>query len=173
MICIVGACPAGLTFASLVADRNRVTVLERAPVSGGAFRYTGKGPPFGEVEAAEESFGTYVAELERACRDKGVGFRHGVDVTEAPQALAPYDRVVFATGPATGTGWVLSRRASWIRASASRSWDGGCSPRRAYETGSTTGLDGEPEKTCGGSPGPTKRSWSSATQPKPARPGTP
>ncbi len=52
-------------------------------------------------------------------------------------------------------------------------WDGGCSPRRAYETGSTTGLDGEPEKTCGGSPGPTKRSWSSATQPKPARPGTP
>ena len=98
MICIVGAGPAGLSYASLVADRNRVTVLERAPVSGGAFRYTGKAPLFGEVEAAEESFGTYVAELERACRDKGVGFRHGVDVTEEPQALAPYDRVVFATG---------------------------------------------------------------------------
>ena len=47
MICIVGAGPAGLSFASLVADRNRVTVLERAPVSGGAFRYTGKAPPSG------------------------------------------------------------------------------------------------------------------------------
>jgi hypothetical protein len=67
-------------------------------VSGGAFRYTGKAPLFGEVEATEESFRTYVAELERACRERGVGFRHGVDVTEEPQALAPYDRVVFATG---------------------------------------------------------------------------
>jgi dimethylglycine catabolism A len=97
-ICVVGAGPAGLSYASLVADRNRVTVLERAPVSGGAFRYTGKAPLFGNVEATEESFRTYVAELERACREKGVGFRHGVDVTEEPQALAPYDRVVFATG---------------------------------------------------------------------------
>jgi dimethylglycine catabolism A len=97
-ICVVGAGPAGLSYASLVADRNRVIVLERAPVSGGAFRYTGKAPQFEEVEATEESFRTYVAELERACREKGVGFRHGVDVTEEPQALASYDRVVFATG---------------------------------------------------------------------------
>src|SRR5919202_127212 len=97
-ICVVGAGPAGLSYASLVADRNQVTVLERAPVSGGAFRYTGKAPMFGEVEAAEASFRTFVNELERACRDKGVGFRHGSDVTEEPHLLAPYDRVVFATG---------------------------------------------------------------------------
>jgi 2,4-dienoyl-CoA reductase-like NADH-dependent reductase (Old Yellow Enzyme family) len=43
-ICVVGAGPAGLSYASLVADRNNVTVLERAPVPGGAFRYTGKAP---------------------------------------------------------------------------------------------------------------------------------
>lgn len=97
-ICVVGAGPAGLSYASLVANRNWVTVLERAPVSGGAFRYTGKAPLFGEVEATEESFRTHITELERACRDKGVDFRHDVDVAEEPQTLAPYDRVVFATG---------------------------------------------------------------------------
>ncbi|MDP8973220.1 MAG: hypothetical protein M3N45_08585, partial [Actinomycetota bacterium] len=97
-ICVVGAGPAALSYAYLVADKNRVTVIERAPVSGGAFRYTGKAPLFGEVEAAEESFRAVITELERACRDKGVGFRHGVDVTKEPRVLAPYDRVVFATG---------------------------------------------------------------------------
>jgi 2,4-dienoyl-CoA reductase-like NADH-dependent reductase (Old Yellow Enzyme family) len=97
-ICVVGAGPAGLSYASLVADRNNVTVIERAPVPGGAFRYTGKAPLFGEVEAVEGSFKAYVAELEEACREKTVAFRYGLDVTRTPQVLASYDRVVFATG---------------------------------------------------------------------------
>jgi 2,4-dienoyl-CoA reductase-like NADH-dependent reductase (Old Yellow Enzyme family) len=97
-ICVVGAGPAGLSYASLVADRNNVTVIERAPVPGGAFRYTGKAPLFGEVEAVEGSFEAYVAGLEEACRERSVEFRYGLDVTSEPQVLAPYDRVVFATG---------------------------------------------------------------------------
>jgi 2,4-dienoyl-CoA reductase-like NADH-dependent reductase (Old Yellow Enzyme family) len=97
-ICVVGAGPAGLSYAHLVADHNSVTVVERAPVSGGAFRFTGKVPVFGEVEASEESFVDYVAELELACREKGVGFRHGIDVTTEPRIFEGYDRVVFATG---------------------------------------------------------------------------
>ncbi len=97
-ICVVGAGPAGLSYAHLVADHNNVTVVERAPVSGGAFRFTGKVPVFGEVEASEESFVDYVAELELACREKGVGFRHGIDVTTEPRIFEGYDRVVFATG---------------------------------------------------------------------------
>jgi len=97
-ICVVGAGPAGLSYASLVAEKNQVTVIERAPESGGAFRYTGKAPFFGEVEATEESFRTHIAELERACRQKGVDFRNGIDVTREPQILESYDRVVFATG---------------------------------------------------------------------------
>ena len=97
-ICVVGAGPAGLSYASLVADRNNVTVLERAPVPGGAFRYTGKAPLFGEVEAVEGSFEAYVAGLEEACRERSVEFCYGLDVTREPQVLAAYDRVVFATG---------------------------------------------------------------------------
>jgi 2,4-dienoyl-CoA reductase-like NADH-dependent reductase (Old Yellow Enzyme family) len=97
-ICVVGAGPAGLSYASLVADHNQVTVIERAAVPGGSFRYTGKAPLFEAVEADERSFETYIAELERSCRERGVEFRYGTDVVERPEVLAPYDRVVFATG---------------------------------------------------------------------------
>lgn len=97
-ICVVGAGPAGLSYASLVSDRNRVTVIDRAPVPGGALRYAGKAPLFEQVEATEGSLMAYVEELERSCREKGVEFHYGLDVTREPQVLAPYDRVVFATG---------------------------------------------------------------------------
>jgi dimethylglycine catabolism A len=43
-IAVIGAGPAGLTYASLVADGNAVTVFEREAVPGGAFRYAGKAP---------------------------------------------------------------------------------------------------------------------------------
>jgi 2,4-dienoyl-CoA reductase-like NADH-dependent reductase (Old Yellow Enzyme family) len=97
-ICVVGAGPAGLSYASLVADHNSVTVIERTPAPGGSFRYTGKAPLFEEVEAVEGSFEAYIADLERACRERGIEFRYGLDVTEEPQALSAYDRIVFATG---------------------------------------------------------------------------
>jgi 2,4-dienoyl-CoA reductase-like NADH-dependent reductase (Old Yellow Enzyme family) len=97
-ICVIGAGPAGLSYASLVADGNRVTVYERESVPGGAFRYAGKVPKFQEVEADEGSLNTYVAELERACRQKGVTFKYGIDVLKSPQALRDFQRVVIATG---------------------------------------------------------------------------
>ncbi|MGH3147613.1 MAG: NAD(P)-binding protein, partial [Rubrobacter sp.] len=97
-ICVVGAGPAGLSYASLVAESNTVTVIERAQGPGGAFHHTGKAPVFGEVEAVESSFEAYVAGLERDCRDKGVEFRYGLDAAEHPEVLVPYDHLVFATG---------------------------------------------------------------------------
>ncbi len=97
-ICVVGAGPAGLSYASLVADHNQVTVIERAAVPGGSFRYTGKAPQFEAVEADERSFGNYIAELERACQERGIEFRYGIDVVEQREVLLPYDRIVFATG---------------------------------------------------------------------------
>ncbi len=51
-IAVIGAGPAGLTYASLVADGNTVTVFEREAVPGGAFRYAGKAPLFQEVDCA-------------------------------------------------------------------------------------------------------------------------
>lgn len=97
-IAVIGAGPAGLTYASLVAEGNQVTVFERAVRPGGAFRYAGKAPLFQEHEANPQSFARYVDQLVRACAEKGVAFGYGIDPLRAPDLLEPFDRVVVATG---------------------------------------------------------------------------
>jgi dimethylglycine catabolism A len=97
-IAVIGAGPAGLTYASLVASDNAVTVFEREQEAGGAFRFAGKAPLFQEVEADERAFAVYLDELVRACSHKNVTFRLGVDVRKNPELLAPFDRIVIATG---------------------------------------------------------------------------
>jgi 2,4-dienoyl-CoA reductase-like NADH-dependent reductase (Old Yellow Enzyme family) len=98
-IAVVGAGPAGLSYASLVAGGNTVTVFEREQVAGGAFRFAGKAPLFQEVVATQDSFDRHIARMVAACTHKGVAFRYGVDVARAPDVLAAgFDRIVIATG---------------------------------------------------------------------------
>jgi 2,4-dienoyl-CoA reductase-like NADH-dependent reductase (Old Yellow Enzyme family) len=99
-IAVIGAGPAGLTYAALVADGNTVTVFEKAKHAGGSFRYAGKAPLFQEVEASENSFARYVADLVAACQGKGVVFHFATDVTTDPSLLTPFDCIVIATGAA-------------------------------------------------------------------------
>jgi len=99
-IAVIGAGPAGLTYASLVADGNTVTVFEKARKAGGSFRYAGKAPLFQEVEANPKSFERYVTDMVAACKAKGVAFRFATDVSADPNLLAPFDRIVIATGAA-------------------------------------------------------------------------
>jgi dimethylglycine catabolism A len=99
-IAVIGAGPAGLTYASLVADGNKVTVFEKAATAGGSFRYVGKAPLFQEVEANPKSFDRYVVDLAAACAMQGVEFRFASDVAALPDLLAPFDRIVIATGAA-------------------------------------------------------------------------
>ena len=66
-IAVIGAGPAGLTYASLVADGNTSRCSRRRSAPGGAFRYAGKAPLFQEVEASERSFERYIADLAAAC----------------------------------------------------------------------------------------------------------
>lgn len=97
-IAVVGAGPAGLTYASLAAAHNAVTVFERERKAGGAFRLAGMAPLFQEVEADERALATYIDELVRACMYWGVTFRFDLDVRQQPELLAPFDRIVIATG---------------------------------------------------------------------------
>src|SRR5215831_12019460 len=97
-IAVIGAGPAGLTYASLVAEGNDVTVFEKDARPGGAFRYAGKAPLFQEVAANEASFDRYIGDLVAACAGKGVKFRFRCNVSTNPDVLAPFDRIVIATG---------------------------------------------------------------------------
>ena len=99
-IAVIGAGPAGLTYASLVADGNTVTVFEKDAVAGGSFCYAGKAPLFQEVVATEASFRRYVADMVAACEMKKVTFRYATNVNISPQQLAGFDRIVIASGAA-------------------------------------------------------------------------
>jgi dimethylglycine catabolism A len=111
-IAVIGAGPAGLTYASLVADGNDVTVFENAAQAGGAFRFAAKAPLFQEIEANARSFTRYIANLVAACEAKGVKFRWRTDATSASAALATFDRIVIASGAAYRFG--LGAFVNWL-----------------------------------------------------------
>jgi 2,4-dienoyl-CoA reductase-like NADH-dependent reductase (Old Yellow Enzyme family) len=119
---VIGAGPAGLTYASLVAADNAVTVFEKNSRAGGSFLYAGKAPLFQEVEANEQSFARYIADMVAACEFKGVVFRYSTDVTAVPELLAPFDRVVIASGAAYRFG--LGPLAVWALDSGAARWPG-------------------------------------------------
>jgi 2,4-dienoyl-CoA reductase-like NADH-dependent reductase (Old Yellow Enzyme family) len=99
-IAVIGTGPAGLAYASLVAQGNTVTVFEKETDPGGAFRYAGLAPMFQEVEARPESLWRHIGDMVAACQHKDVTFRFATDVTREPALLAPFDRIVVATGAA-------------------------------------------------------------------------
>jgi len=97
-IAVIGAGPAGLSYAALAADGNSVTLFERDAAPGGSFRLAGLAPLFQEVEANPDAFARTIAALAAACAEKGVMLRYATDVLASPGLLAPFDRVVVATG---------------------------------------------------------------------------
>jgi 2,4-dienoyl-CoA reductase-like NADH-dependent reductase (Old Yellow Enzyme family) len=97
-IAVIGAGPAGLTYAHLVAEGNRVTVFERETTAGGMFRHAGKAPLFQDVAAKQALFDRYIEGMVAACMHRGVIVLFGVDVLRSPEPLVSYDRIVIATG---------------------------------------------------------------------------
>jgi len=110
-IAVIGAGPAGLTYAALMAEANEVTVFEKEDEVGGAFRYAGLAPLFQDVEANPDSLLAYVEGLRTECEEKGVEFRMGCDALMDPKLLESFDHVVIATGARYrwGLGGVIKR----------------------------------------------------------------
>jgi hypothetical protein len=98
LIYVIGAGPAGLSYASLVAEHNHVVVLERESRPGGALRYAALAPRFNNVGASEASLLAYVDELQRACSEHGVTLRLDTDASKGAEGLRHADRVIVATG---------------------------------------------------------------------------
>jgi dimethylglycine catabolism A len=133
-IAVIGAGPAGLTYASLVAEENHVTVFEREGEAGGAFQFAAKAPLFQEVETDARSFARYVANLVATCQAKSVKFRFSTEVKTAAELLG-FDSIVIATGAEYRFGlgpltkWLLNTGmarapaiARLFRSTATRNW---------------------------------------------------
>jgi dimethylglycine catabolism A len=112
LIYVIGAGPAGLSYASLVAAHNKVVLLDREPRPGGALRYAALAPRFNNVEASEPSLLAYIDELERACREQGVTMRLGTDASSHAVSLRQADRIIVATGASYRYG--LGRLIRWM-----------------------------------------------------------
>jgi 2,4-dienoyl-CoA reductase-like NADH-dependent reductase (Old Yellow Enzyme family) len=97
-IAVIGAGPAGLAYALLVAKDNSVAVFEKELYAGGAFRHAGLAPMFQDVEADPDMLMRHIKDMVAACRYNRVSFRFATDVTRDPRLLAPFNRIVVATG---------------------------------------------------------------------------
>jgi tRNA-dihydrouridine synthase len=97
-IAVIGAGPAGLTYAERMAEHNRVTVFEREPRPGGALRHAGLAPQFQGVDAEPHALTAFIDDLERTCRGKNVVFKYGAHVRAVADIALDFDQVVVATG---------------------------------------------------------------------------
>jgi 2,4-dienoyl-CoA reductase-like NADH-dependent reductase (Old Yellow Enzyme family) len=97
-IAIVGAGPAGLTYASLVVADNEVVVFERNRRPGGAWLQAGQAPRFQEVPANARLLERHITSLEEACLRGGAHIEYGIDITKSPERLAGFDLIVVASG---------------------------------------------------------------------------
>ncbi len=97
-IAVIGAGPAGLTYAAEAAADNDVTVFEREADVGGAFRLAGLAPRFQSVEARPDTLIAFVEGLASRCRELGAAIELGTDPVRRRSRLEGFDHVVIATG---------------------------------------------------------------------------
>lgn len=97
-IAVIGAGPAGLSYAALMARSNRVTLFEKADHVGGAFNFVSDAPLFQNVAPSAESFNDYIQSLYQICLAQGVAFQFQFDAVRDAAKLKTFDHIVVAAG---------------------------------------------------------------------------
>ncbi len=97
-IAVIGAGPAGLTYAAAVATHNTVKVFEKDNAAGGALRFAGLAPKFQNVDADPKSLQRYIDSLVGECEGLGVTIEYGWRLSQRADELAEFDHIVVATG---------------------------------------------------------------------------
>ena len=149
-IAVIGAGPAGLTYAGLVAEGNTVVVFEKSTRPGGSFRYAGKAPLYQEVEASEKSFDAISPIWWRACVIEG---RHVSSGDRRQPRFPACWRRSIASSSRPAPNIASASAASPIGCSitiwrARRAWRG-CSPGRRCASGSTIARAAPPARASG------------------------
>ena len=120
-IAVIGAGPAGLTYAGLAAAQNRVTLFERSTEPGGALRLAGLAPLYQGVAADPQSLIAHGDAALLLCRQRGVQIEMASDPTMKPEQLAGFDHIVVATG-ATYRGGLGTAVRAMLATGLARHW---------------------------------------------------
>jgi len=101
-IAVIGAGPAGLSYAALMGSKNQVTVFDKNSQVGGSWISAAKAPRFQEVKTNPIVFENFTNQLRKSAELAGVDFQMGIDIQthlqNQPNLLQSFDRIVFATG---------------------------------------------------------------------------
>lgn len=109
-IAVIGAGPAGLSYAAIVSIKNQVTIFDKNLQVGGAWLLASKAPRFQEVKSNPASFENFCQQIQQTCKMQGVNFQMGVDLQENDARLSGFDRIVIATGASYRFGffWLIN-----------------------------------------------------------------
>ena len=108
-IAVIGAGPAGLSYAAIVSTKNNVTIFDKNLQVGGAWLLAAKAPRFQEVKSNPASFENFCQQLQQTCKMQGVDFQMGIHLQENDPRLSGFDRIVIATGASYrfGFSWLI------------------------------------------------------------------
>jgi hypothetical protein len=109
-IAVIGAGPAGLSYAAIVSTKNNVTIFDKNLQVGGAWLLAAKAPRFQEVKTNPASFENFCQQLKQTCMMQGVDFQMGVHLQVNDARLSGFDRIVIATGASypLGFSWLVN-----------------------------------------------------------------
>jgi len=121
-VMVVGGGPAGLTAATILAERgHRVTLHEEADRLGGYLRLAALAPHFQEVECSPATITGFIEYLERMSRKRGVEVRLNSRVGRFEVVREQPDALVIAQGAVYKQPWRLPFTV-FLKAGIARRW---------------------------------------------------